>query len=128
MKTLNPKCRRFFKIDLLINFAALFLTDFTDWRKWRYIHSSLVFSTQLVNFCPHGRWNYTCVLMSLYLLSDLPLPLPPSQTKCTVYTDSVWHGGGGVLNCVVDHILQECYTLFLTSSQNGFITPNKNDQ
>jgi hypothetical protein len=58
-----------------------------------------------------GAIHNTCVLLPLYLLSDLP----PSQTKCTVYTDSVWlGGGGGVLNCVVDHILQEFYTLFLT--------------
>jgi hypothetical protein len=54
-----------------------------------------------------------CLLCALYLLSDL---LAPSQTKCTVYTDSVllWGGGMGVLNCAVDHILQEFYTLFLT--------------
>jgi hypothetical protein len=46
---------------------------------------------------------------------------PPSQTKCTVYTEyrqcvAVAVGGewGGVLSCVVDHILQEIYyTLFL---------------
>ena len=67
---------------------------------------------------PHGRRNYTriCVLLPLYLLSDL-LPLPSSQTKCTVYTDSVCLWGGGevwVLNCAVDRILQEFYALFLT--------------
>jgi hypothetical protein len=60
---------------------------------------------------------YLCTVAHLlYLLSDL-LPPPPSQTKCTVYTDSVcvWGGGGwGVLKCTVDHILQEFYTLFLT--------------
>ncbi len=43
---------------------------------------------------------------------------PPSQTKCTVLyiqTVCVCGGvGGGVLNCPVDHILQEFYTLFLT--------------
>jgi hypothetical protein len=89
-----------------MDFAALGLTDFID---WRYIHSWLAFSTQLVN-C--GRRNYTCVLLPLYLLSDLPLP---SQTKCTVYTDSVWlWEGGGVFSCAEDHILQEFYTLFLT--------------
>jgi hypothetical protein len=41
---------------------------------------------------------------------------PPSQSKRTVYTDSVWLwgcGGRGVLSCVVDHILQEFNTLFL---------------
>jgi hypothetical protein len=66
---------------------------------------------------PYGRRNFTCVLLPLYILSDLlpPPPSPPSQTKCTLYTDSVclW-GGVGVLNCTVDHILQEFYTLFLT--------------
>jgi hypothetical protein len=67
-------CRLFFKIDLVTRFAALCLTDFID---WRYIHSWLVFSTQLVNCCPHERRNYTCVLLPLYLLSDLPPPLPP---------------------------------------------------
>ncbi len=48
-------------------------------------------------------------------LSLTSSPLPPSQTKCTVYTDSLCLlGGVGVLNCTVDHILQEFYTLFLT--------------
>ncbi len=73
MKTPKPKCRLFLKIDLLTDFAALCLTDFID---WRYIHSWLVFSVQLVNCCPHGRRNYTCVLLPLYLLSDLPPPFP----------------------------------------------------
>jgi hypothetical protein len=67
------------------------LTDFTD---WRYIHSWLVFSTQLGNCCPMD------------------------EGKCSVYTESVWlwwgGGGGGVLSCVVDHILQEFNTLFTT--------------
>jgi hypothetical protein len=70
--TMNPKCRLFYKIDLLTNFAALCLTDFID---WRHIHPWLVFSTQLVNCCPHGQRNYTCVLLPLYFLSDLP-PFP----------------------------------------------------
>ncbi len=95
IKTPNPKCRLFFKIDLLKDFAALSLTDFIE---WRYIHSWLVFSTQLSKCCPHGRRNFTCVLLPLYLLSDLPPP--PSQTRCTLYR-------GVVLNCAVDHILQD---------------------
>ncbi len=36
---------------------------------------------------------------------------------------------GGVLSCVVDHILQEFNTLFLTrfrNLQNCYTTPNKN--
>ncbi len=61
----------------------------------RYIHSWFVCSTQLVNCCPHG-WRYSiCVLLPLYLLSD-----PPGMLNC--------------VNCVVDHILEEFYTLFLT--------------
>jgi hypothetical protein len=45
----------------------------------------LVFSTPLVNCCPS-----------------------------TYRTDSVWLWGGGALSRVVDHILQEFNTLFLT--------------
>ncbi len=110
IKTPNPICRLFFKIDLLTDFAAFCLTEFID---WRYIHSGFVFSTQLVNCCPHGQRNYTCVLLPLYLLSDLPPPPKLNvhyiQTVCV----AVW-GGGGLLKCAVDHILQEFYTLFLT--------------
>jgi hypothetical protein len=61
------------------------------------------------------------VTISVYCcpsFSDLlPLPLPKlnvqyRQTVCgSVW---LWEGGGGVLNCIVDHILQEFYTLFLT--------------
>ncbi len=110
IKTPNHKCRLFFKINLLTDFAALCLTDFID---WRYLHSWLVFSTHLVNCCTHGRRSYTCVLLPLYLLCD-----PPPPTKCTVYTYSVWLGGGGGGSCVVDHILQEFYTLFPTRFRN----------
>jgi hypothetical protein len=76
----------FFKIDLFADFAALGLTDFID---WRYIHSWLVFSTQLVNCCSLGR-TYTFVLLAFYHLSNLP----PSQTMHSIYS-SVWLGGGG---------------------------------
>jgi hypothetical protein len=63
-----------------------------------------------------GTRNYTCVLLPLYLLSDLPPPPLPKlnvqyiQTVC----DYGGGGGGGVLSCVEDHILQEFNTLFLT--------------
>ncbi len=69
IKTPNPICRLFFKIDLLTDFAAVCLTDFID---WRYIYSWLVFSTRLVNCCPHGRRNYTCA----HLPSLWPPPSP----------------------------------------------------
>jgi hypothetical protein len=76
IKTQNPKCRLFNKIDLLKDFAALCLTDFID---WRYIHC-----------CP-----------STFALT----PPLPSQIKCTVYTVCGCGGVGGVLNCVIDDIL-----------------------
>jgi hypothetical protein len=69
----------------------LCLTDFID---WRYIHSWLVFSAQLVNCCPHGRRNYTCVLLPLYLLSGLPPP--PSQIKAVLYIQTMCGCGGRV--------------------------------
>jgi hypothetical protein len=59
----------------------------------------LVFSTPLVSCCS-----------STFSLTSLSPPPPsPSQSKRTVNTDSVWlwEGGGGVLICVLDHILQE---------------------
>ncbi len=102
-KDTKPYMSAFLSVDLLTDFAAFCLTDFID---WRYIHSWLVFSIQLVNCCPHGRRNYTCVLLHLYLLSD-PLSLPPLSNKMySIYRQCV-AGGGGVLNCTVDHILQE---------------------
>ncbi len=110
IRTPNPIFRLFFEIDLLTDFAALYLTDFID---WRYIHSWLVFSTQLVSCCPHGWKNYTCVLLPLYLLSDLPPP--PILNVQYIHTVCGCGGGvGWVLSCVVNHILQEFYTLFLT--------------
>ncbi len=61
-----------------------------------------------------------CELLSPNLLSGSP-PLSPSQSQSTVYTDHHTDsvrlevgGGGGVLNCVEDHILQEFDTLFLS--------------
>ncbi len=73
----------------------------------------LVFSTQV------------CELLPLYPLSGSPPPPPPPLPKVqrTVYTDrgSGWAGsvvgGGGVLSCVGDHILQEFNTLFLEPLQ-----------
>jgi hypothetical protein len=93
-------------------------------KTWIYIHSLLVFSTQIVNcrsLVPmHERTKLVYCCPSTFSLTSTPLP--PSQSKCsTVYmyvcTDSVrlWSGGvWRVLSCVVDHILQEFNTLFLT--------------
>jgi hypothetical protein len=108
-------------------FAVLCLTDIID---RRYFHSWLVHTAceRLPSMDEATILEY-CVLLPLYRLSNPP---PPSQTKCILYTDSVWlRGGGEVLICVVDHILQEFYILFLTmqiqSLQNYFTTPSKND-
>ncbi len=100
----------FLSVDLLTEFAAFCLTDFID---WRYIHSWFVFSTQLVNCCPHGQRNY---MLLVYCCPSTvpslwpPPPSPPSQ--CTVYTDSVLLVGGVEMYC--GPYLQEFYTLFLT--------------
>ncbi len=65
---------------------------------------------------PWTKEQYLCTVALLpNLLSDLPPPPLPTLNVLYVYTDSVcdWGGGGGMLNCAVDHILQEFYTLFL---------------
>ncbi len=72
IKTLNPLCRLFFKIDLLTDLAALCFTDFIV---WRYSHSWLVFSTQRVNYCPPRlKELYLCtepVLLNVYGAPEL---------------------------------------------------------
>jgi hypothetical protein len=127
IKTPNPICRLFFKIDLLTDFAALCLTDFID---WRYIHSVVcIFDPGCELLPPWTKEQYLCtVLLPLYCAFSLTSP-PLPKLKCTVYTDSVcdWGGGGIVELCcrpysaVVFHSvsgqiqnLQYCYT-----------TPNK---
>jgi len=52
---------------------------------------------------------------------------PPSQTKCTVYTESLFRGGGGGEWCCVANILQEFYTVSdqVQTLPNYFTTPNK---
>jgi hypothetical protein len=53
---------------------------------------------------------FTFVLLPLYCtFSMTPFPLPPFP----IYRQCVTVGGG-MLKCIVDHILQEFYTLFLT--------------
>ncbi len=113
-KETKPYMSAFLSVDLLTEFAAFCLTDFID---WRYIHSWFIFSTQLVNCCPHGQRNYTCVLPLYSLWPPPPYP-PPSQ--CTLIVQYMQRQcvtvgeGWGMLKCTVDHILQEFYTQFLT--------------
>jgi hypothetical protein len=108
-KDTKPKYRLFFKIDQLTDFAALCLIYFID---WRYIHSWLVFSTQFVNCCLHGRRNYTCVLLPLYLLSDRLPPLPKLNVQY-IHTVCGCGGGGGVELCCRPYSAG-VLTLFLT--------------
>ncbi len=71
------------------------------------IHSvMLVFSTSLVYCCP-----------STFSLTSPPLPLPTVNVQ-HIQTLCGCGGGVGVLSCVVDHILQEFNTLFLTRFRN----------
>jgi hypothetical protein len=91
-KDTKPNMSAFLSFDLLTDFAAFCLTDFID---WRYIHSWFVFSTLLVNCCPHGRRNYTSVLLPLYCTFSLTSsPLPPFPMY-GIYRQCVTGGGGG---------------------------------
>jgi hypothetical protein len=89
--------------------------------------SSLVFRNTVSHI---GIFDPSCELLPFYLLSDLPQPpLLPKVNAQYLYADSVWLWGGGVSCCVVDHILQEFNTLFLTrfrTYKNCYTTPNKN--
>ncbi len=97
-KDTKPYMSAFLSVDLLTDFTAFCLTDFID---WRYIHSWFVFSTQLVNCCPHGRRNYMvlvyCCPSTVPSLWPPPPPLPDVQYIQTVCDC----GGGGVLKCTV---------------------------
>jgi hypothetical protein len=78
-----------------MDFAALCLTHFID---WRYVYVMVgIFDPACELLPPWTKELYLCTV-ALYLLSDLPPPPPP--TKCTVHTDSVWlWDGGGVGWC-----------------------------
>ncbi len=107
IKTSNPTCRLFLKIDLT-EFAALCLTDFID---WRYIHSLVGIFDPACKLLP--PWTKELYLCTVGPLSSL-WPPPPLPKLIVQYLQTVcgWEGGG-MLNCAVDHILQ-VYTLFLT--------------
>ena len=77
----------------------------------------LVHRLEIQLVCHVGIFDPSCELLSLYLLSDLPHPSPPAKVNVQ-YIQTVCGCGGegrGVLSWVVDHILQEFNTLFLTS-------------
>ncbi len=85
IKTPSPKCRLYWRLVYRLKIQPVMLA----------------FSTPVVNCCPS----------TFYLTSNTPLL--PSQSKPTL-TVCGWGVGGGVLSCVVDQILQEFNTLFLT--------------
>ncbi len=119
IKTPNPICRLFFQIDLWHCVNRFFRLE---------IHSLMVgIFDQFVN-CLLPPWTKELYLSTVAHLPSLPPP--PSQTKCTAYTDSVWlcerEGGGvelcwrpyssGVLHSTSDQV---------QNLQNCFTTPNK---
>jgi hypothetical protein len=74
----------------------------------------LVFSTPLVYCCP-----------STFSLTYPTPPLPNVNVNVQIYRQGVTvggRGGGVVLDCVVDHNLQEFNTLFLTRFKTYKIT------
>ncbi len=84
IKTPNPICRLFFKIDLLKDIAALCLTDFMD---WRYIHSVVCIFDPACELLPLGWRNNTCVLLPLNLTFSLTSPRfwPDSEATKLLY-------------------------------------------
>ncbi len=119
-KDTKPYMSAFLSVDLLTEFAAFCLTDFKD---WRYIHSWFLFSTQLVNCCPHGRRNfsilvYCCPSTVPSHWPPTPYPLFPMYSICrqcvTVWLWGVegWRGvemycgpyPAGVLHSVSDQL------------------------
>jgi hypothetical protein len=127
IKTPNPICRLFFKIDLLTDFAALCLTDFTD---WRYIHSVVcIFDPSCELLPPWTQEQYTCTVAPLPSLWPHPPP-PPPQTKCTLCSISrqcVWLEGRDVELCCRPYSAVVLHSVFgqIQNLQNCYTTPNK---
>jgi hypothetical protein len=92
IKTQDPKCR-----------LHWCLIEFID---WRYSQSCWYFRPLFVNCCPS----------TFSLASPNPSLLP--KVTYSIFRQCVavggGEGGGGVLSCVVDHILQEFNILFVT--------------
>jgi hypothetical protein len=130
-KDIKPYMSAFLSVDLLIDFAAFFCTDFID---WRYIHSWFVFRPSLWTVAPKDKGTILvyCCPSTVPSLWPPPSPFP----MYSIYTDSVWlWGGGGVGGCW--NALWTIFSIFCRSLlsvsdqiqnlQNCFTTPNKND-
>ncbi len=115
-KDTKPCMPAFLSVDLLTEFAAFCLTDFTN---WRYIHSWFVFSTQLVNCCPHGQRNYMVLVYCCPSTVPSLWPPPPSPFPMySLYRQCVTcEGWWGVLKCTVDHICRSFTLCFWPDSK-----------
>ena len=99
IKTPNPICRLFFKIDLLTDFAALCSTDFID---WRYIHSVVCIFDPGCELLPpwmKEQYLYLCTVAPLCRLHTAILDRPPSSaaTMEVQGPDTKWRGIQGIL-------------------------------
>ncbi len=70
---------------------------------------------------PPWAKELSCVLLPIYLLSDLSPPLPKLNVQ--FLCEAVGGESGGVLNCAVDYKLQVFHTLFLTRFRTYKIAP-----
>ncbi len=88
-----PKCRLFFKIDLLTDIAALCITDYID---WRYIHSLVgIFDPACELLTPWTKELYFCNVAPLSSL--WPPPPLPKLNVLFIQTVCVRVGGGGLI-------------------------------
>ncbi len=115
IKTPNPVCRVFYKIDLLKDFAALYLTDFIDWSGDTFTHG-WYFRLWTVAPMDEGTILVFCCPSTFSLTSP-----PPSQTKCTVSTDSVGLWGGVWCWIVLYTIFCRSFTFFFWQDSESTI-------
>ncbi len=98
-KTPNPKCRLFFKIDLLTDFAALCLTDFYRLEIRSIMVGIFDPACELLPPWMKELYKYLCTVDPLPFLwhPPPPLPLPKLNVQCiqTVCGCGEGESGGG---------------------------------
>ncbi len=78
-----------------------------------------VFSTQLVNCCPHGRMNYTCVLLPLNCTFSLTTsPLPPFPMYRARISRRLWSPG-----IDFEESISPAYVACRTGTANRVVVP-----